>query len=476
MSGLLEVMTKEQVDSIHESSLDILERVGVKFWDDGAIEALTVAGAIADGAVVKFPRDMVTDALRKAPRTILLAGRDRRHDITLGDGPTRFGTLGTAPLMYDMDTGERRYAKKKDLEDFAHLAEGLESVRYFHTSVTPMDMPTETVDLRRWAIALSNTTKHCMGAAVYSTANMPYLIRMLETVSGGEDETRRRPLVTATECPVSPLQHDRRPLCGIMEFARRNLPVIIYSEPKAGATAPASLAGTLVVSNCEVLSGITLMQVINPGAPVIYGSVATLMDMRTGSIAFGSPETGLLAACTTQMARSYGIPNMTPGGRTDSKMPDEQAGYEKMRTALMAALSGASLGNMAGLLESNLVASFEQMVIDDEIIGTIERVSKGIDFDTDALALELIESVKPGGTYISRRHTMDRLRKEHYMPRVSDRRYYATWASEGKRTMVDDARERARRIMKDHVPCPAGHEDEVEAVIAEAQKAAAKRS
>lgn len=474
MSPRLEVLTKEQVEKIHESSLGVLERVGIKFWEKSAIDVLVAAGATVDGMTVRFPRDMVIDALRKAPKTVLLAGRDSKHDMTLGDGQTRFGTLGTAPLMYDIDTGERRYARKKDLEDFAHLAEGLESVRYFHTSVTPTDMPTETVDLQRWATAFSNTTKHCMGAAVYNTDNMPYLLRILETVSGGEKEMRERPLLTATECPVSPLQHDRRPLCGIMEFARHGLPVIIYSEPKAGATAPASLAGTLVVSNCEVLSGVTLMQTVNPGSPVIYGSVATLMDMRTGSIAFGSPETGLLAACTTQMARRYGLPNMTPGGRTDSKMPDEQAGYEKTRTALMAALAGASLGNMAGLLESNLVASFEQMVIDDEIIGTIERVARGLDFDDDALALDLIEGVGPGGTYISKRHTMERLRKEHYMPRASDRSYYSTWASGGKRAMVDTARERARKVMAEHQPLSTGVEREMDEIIAEAQKAHVK--
>jgi trimethylamine--corrinoid protein Co-methyltransferase len=285
---------------------------------------------------------------------------------------------------------------------------------------------------------------------------------------------RRRPLITATECPVSPLQHDRRPLIGIMEFAKHGLPVIIYSEPKAGATAPASLAGTLIVSNCEVLSGLTLMQVINPGAPVIYGSVATLMDMRTGSIAFGSPETALLAACTTQMARSYGLPNMTPGGRTDSKMPDEQAGYEKMRTALTAALAGASLGNMAGLLESNLVASFQQLVIDDEMIGSIERVARGVDFDDDALALSLIEDVGPGGTYISKRHTMDRLRKEHYMPRASDRRYYSGWVKDGRRTMVDWARDRAMKIMAEHLPRPIGCERDLAEVLSQAQKAAVR--
>ena len=305
---------------------------------------------------------------------------------------------------------------------------------------------------------------------------MPYLMRICEEIAGGEKELQKRPIITATECPVPPLQYDKRPLKGIMEFAKKKLPVIIYSEPSAGATSPASLAGTLAVSNAEVLSGITVVQLINPGAPVIYGSVATLMDMKTGGIAFGSPETGLLAACTTQMAHYYGLPNMTPGGRTDSKMPDEQAGYEKARTTLMAALAGSSLGNMAGLLESNLVASYEQMVIDDEIIATTERILRGVDFDADALALELIDRVGPGGTYISQRHTLDRLKKEHYMPRLSDRNYYSAWVRGGSKQIRDEARSRAREILKTHSSEPLNRDVDkaVSAILKEAALHATK--
>jgi trimethylamine--corrinoid protein Co-methyltransferase len=422
----------------------------VKFWEPTAVEVLRKAGAEADpkSGTVRFPRDLVEAALRKAPKEILLAGRDKKFDLHLGEGKSYFGTLGTAPLVFDLATRERRYARKSDLVNFAKIASGLEHVRYFHTSVTPTDLHPDTVDLQRWAIAFRNTEKHCMGGAVYNLENMPYLIKMLEEIASGPKNLSHRPIITATECPVPPLQHDRRPLKGIMEFAKRLIPVIIYSEPKAGATSPASLAGTLVLSNAEVLSGITLMQAIRPGAPAIYGSVATLMDMRTGGIAFGSPETGILAACTTQMARHYGIPNMTPGGRTDSKQPDEQAGYEKARTALMAGLAGASLGNMAGLLESNLVASYEQIIIDDEIIGTTERILEGIAFDDEALALDLIHAVGPGGTYISQRHTLDRLKKEHYMPIMSDRNYFSVWSKMGSKQMKDVARERAKQLLK----------------------------
>jgi trimethylamine--corrinoid protein Co-methyltransferase len=453
---MLEILTKEQVTRIHDSSLHILENTGIKFWEPDAVKFLKKAGADTDAktGTVRFPRDLVMKSLRKAPRTITLAGRSPRFDLKIGEGRSHFGTLGTAPLVFDLETRERRYALKSDLENFARIANELDSVRYFHTSVTPTDLHPDTVDLQRWAIAFRNTEKHCMGGAVYNLDNMPYLIRICEEIAGGKKELRRRPIITATECPVPPLQHDRRPLKGIMEFAKKGLPVIIYSEPKAGATSPASLAGTLVVTNAEVLSGVTLVQLINPGAPVIYGSVATLMDMRTGGVAFGSPETGLLAACTTQMARHYGIPNMTPGGRTDSKLPDEQAGYEKARTTLMAALAGASLGNMAGLLESNLVASYEQLVIDDEIIGTTERIMNGVDFDTDAIALDLIEAVGHGGTYLAQRHTLSRLRKEHYMPRMSDRNYYSAWTRAGSKQIGDLARTRAKEILKRSAPEP----------------------
>ena len=477
MSSPLTILTDDQIGRIHESSLKLLEETGVKFWEPDAVEALKGAGAHVDGSsgIVRFPPDLVEAALKKAPQTIKLAGRTQDMDFIVGDGRTHFGTLGTAPLVLDIETRERRYAKESDLVKFGIIADALENIDYFHTSVTPTDMPVEVVDLCRWATAFRNCRKHAMGAAAYDTRNLPYLIRMVEVVSGGAKRMRERPPLTATECPVSPLQHDRRPLKGMLEFAKNGLPVIVYSEPKAGATSPASLAGTLVISNCEVLSAVALMQAVNPGTPVIYGSVATLLDMKTGGIAFGSPETAVMAGCTTQMAHHYGLPNMTPGGRTDSKMPDEQAGYEKMRTALVAALAGASLGNMAGLLESNLVASYEQLLIDDEIIGTICRVARGIEFDDDALALDLIAKIGPGGTYISSRHTMDRFRKEHLLPKLSDRRYYSSWKKDGARSVVESAREKAMSILAANEPEPLEPEvdKELSRIIDEAKRAKA---
>lgn len=475
MLGRLDVLTSEQVNTIHDESLRVLEETGIKFWDPKAAKILDDAGANWNRStnVVKIPPNLVRESLKKCPKRITLAGRDKKHDLVLEPGKTYFGTLGTAPLVLDLETRKRRLAVTEDLEKFARIADALESVRYFHTSVTASDVPPRITDIHRWATAFRNTEKHAMGGVVYTLENMPYLIRILQAVAGGEEELRKRPIITATECPVPPLQHDKRPLCGIMRFAELGLPVIIYSEPKAGATSPASLAGTLVVTNSEVLSGIVLMQLVNSGCPAIYGSVATLMDMRSGGIAFGSPETALLAAATSQIARHYGIPNMTPGGRTDSKVPcDAQTGYEKMRTALMIAMAGGNLGNMAGLIESNLVASYEQLIVDDEIIGTIERLSKGIEFDKDALVVDLIKKVGPGGTYISQRHTLDRLKKEHYMPRISDRTFYSGWQRNGAKQLADVAREKAKKLLDSHEPAPLDKsvDRELKAILKEASR------
>jgi len=480
MADRLKLLSEGQILELHEASLEVLEHTGVKLWEPGAVNLLQKAGADVDAktGIAKIPDHLVKEALKRAPKEIVLAGRDRQHDLRLGAGRSYFGTLGTAPFVIDLETRERRSATSEDLGKLARIADGLESIDYFHTIVTPSDVPTEVCDLHRWAIALANTTKHLMGGAVYDTANLPFLLRILRAVAGGEEELQRRPLITATECPVSPLQHDKRPLWDTMEFARAKLPVIVYSEPKAGATSPASLAGTLVVTNCEVLSGLTIVQLLSPGAPVIYGSVATLMDMRTGGIAFGSPETGLLAACTTQLAHHYSLPNMTPGGRTDAKLPDAQAGYEKARAALMAALAGGDLANMAGLLESNLTASYEQLVIDDEIIGTTQRILRGVELGPEAMALELIKEAGPGGLFLARRHTLERLKKDHYLSRLSDRTFYSGWVRAGRKELRDTARARAKEILEKHhsEPLDRSVDQEVQAVLREAVKARRRRA
>ncbi len=474
LRGRIEVLTKDELYDVHMATLEVLERTGVVIENDEALKILDQSGAPVDykKRLVRVPQYMVKEAVKKAPTRITLASRDGKHDMKLEGSKTYFGTLGCPPNMLDLENGKKRLMTKADLEGLARVADALEHVDYFHIMGAPQDVPAEVCDLHRWDATIRNTSKHIVGGTVYTKENLPYLIKMLCSVAGSEEDLRKQPFVTGVECPVAPLWHGDRQISLTIEFAKHKLPIAIYSEPQAGGTSPVTLAGTLVVTNAEVLSGLVATQFVSPGAPVLYCSVATIMDMRTGNIAFGSPETALLTAATTQMARYYQIPNIGPGGRTDSKIPDEQASYEKSIGALMSALAGVNLSGMAGLLDSNLLASSEQLVIDNEIIGRVKRVAKGFDVTDDTLATDIIDKVGPRGVFLAQRHTRDYLQKEHYMPILGDRRSYDGWTKDGAKDIREVARAKAKEILATHKPEQLENdvEKELVAIVSEAEK------
>jgi len=474
LRGSVKVLTKSELYDVHMATLEILERTGVVIENDEALNILDQSGALVDHKkrLAKIPQHMTKEALKKVPNRITLASRDGRRDMKLEGSRTYFGTLGCPPNIFDLDGGKKRLLTKADLENLARTADALEHIDYFHIMGAPQDVLIGVCDLHRWDASLRNTTKHILGATVYEKRNLPYLIKMLCSVAGSEEDLRKRPFVSGVECPVAPLWHGDRQISMTIEFAKHKLPIAIYSEPQAGGTSPVTLAGTLVVTNAENLSGIVVTQFVNPGAPVLYCSVATTMDMRTGNIAFGSPETGLLTVAHTQMARYYQIPNIGPGGRTNSIVSDEQAAYEKSMGALMSVLAGANLSGMAGLLDANLVASFEQLVIDNEIIGMVNRISKGFDVSDDTLAIDITDKVGPRGVFLAQRHTREYLQREHYMPRLSERRSYDSWLKGGAKDIREVARAKAKEILTTHRPEPLEKSVEMElaTIIKEAEK------
>jgi len=474
LEGRLEILTRNELCDVHTATLQLLEGTGVLVENTEALKTLDESGALVDHEkqLVKIPQHMVKEALKKAPSRMTLVSRDGKRNMKLEDGKTYFGTLGCPINVYDLETGQRRPMTKMDVENLTRLADALEHVDYLHIIGAPQDVPAELCDLHRWEATIRNTSKHIVGGIAYEKRNVAYLIRMFASVAGSEQDLRKQPFITGVECPVSPLWHGDRHLHGAIEFAKHKLPFIYYSEPQSGGTSPVTLAGTLVVTNAEVLSGIVISEFISPGAPVIYGSVATIMDMKTGNIAFGSPENALLTVASTQMARYYQIPNMGPGGRTDSKIPDEQAANEKTTGTLMSALAGANLSNFAGLLCSNLIASFEQLVIDNEIAGRVKRVAKGFDVTDETLATHIINKVGPRGLFLAQRHTSEYLQREHYMPALGDRRSYETWVKDGARDIREMAKGKAKQILETHKPesLEKNVEKELTAIINEASK------
>ena len=442
----LEPLSGSEVRLVHDASMEILERVGVRVVEPRALDLLRSAGAeVGEGARVRIPESLVMECVRRAPRTFTLYGRGSR--LVFEDGRTYFSSQGTALYVVDPLTGERRPSTLADVERFYRLTDALGNVHHATLVVHPTDVPEPAAHAYALLAALRNTTK-TIDAYARGRQEALDCVGMASIVAGGVEELRRRPMLMFFYNPVSPLQHPRELMEGLLVFAEHMQPVIVAPECQAGATAPATLAGLLAQQNAEVLSAIVVAELASPGAPVLYGTVSTVMDMRTGNIALGAVEAGLINAATAQLARFYGLPSRGTGGTTEAKLPDFQAGLEKALTLLMAALSGINfVYDAAGSLDSTLAASYEQLVLDDELCGIVSRALRGIEVDEEHLALEVIEEVGPGGSYLSKLHTVRYVRREHYLPVLLDR---ARWGAGPRSTLVERARARAEQLLREH--------------------------
>jgi trimethylamine--corrinoid protein Co-methyltransferase len=299
---------------------------------------------------------------------------------------------------------------------------------------------------------------------------------MVAVLAGGEDELRHKPCTFTTDNPVAPLQHDRDQTEGALEFARYGLPIDVTSEPQAGATAPVTLAALLAQQTADVISGITIIQLANPGNPVWYGTCGSIMDMRVGRIAIGAVEMGLINVASAQVAHFYNIPCRGTASATDSKRLDFQAGYEKALVLTMAALGGVNKIFYPGTMEGALTVSKESLLLDHEIIGGLYRVAEGVDVNEATLALSVIDRVGPGGHYLGQRHTMQFLQREQFIPSLSDRLTREKWEELGAKEMAEQAHEKVEQILAEHqvLPLDASVEAELERIVREVAEREAK--
>ena len=336
----------------------------------------------------------------------------------------------------------------------AKLVDALDNIHFFVLPVYPNELPKEEVDVNRFYSAMQNTTKHIMGG-VYTIEGIRKVIKIAEKIAGGPDKLRERPFISMITCIMSPLKFDDTYTELMLEVARQGIPLATPPCPMAGATGPVTLAGTLVQQNAEALAGIVLTQQVNPGTPVLYSAVPTTVDIRTMDFLFGSVEMGLLNAAISQVAQFYNLPIYSTSGVTDSKIPDVQAGYEKATTALLCALAGSNyVHDCAGLIERGMTVSFAQYVIDNEINGMVMRAVRGIDVNTESLAVDVINKVGPAGNYIAEQHTLKYMRSEFFLPQVSDRQTYHRWKEQGEKDGWQRANEIAEKILANHKPTP----------------------
>ncbi len=455
-SGKYKPLTEQEVLQIHKASMRVFEETGVEVHDDLALKFLKEAGAEVDMKRKKFyaSEAFVMDKVKKAPSQVTLCGRDPKHDLILGGKNVYLGTGGTALNVLDIETGIKRPTVLQDVRNTAKLVDALDHIHFFVLPVYPSELSQENVDVNRFFAGMSNTSKHVMGG-VYSSEGIKKVVKIGQEIMGSKEALRKRPIFSMITCIMSPLKLDAKYTELMLTAIEAGVPVATPAAPIAGMTSPMTLAGTLVQVNVEALSGIIMTQCVSPGTPVLLSYVPTTADIRTMAFTFSAVENGMMNAAGAQMAHFYDLPMYATAGLSDSKLPDVQAGYEKMSTSMMAALAGCNyIHDAAGLIEAGMSVAYEQYVIDDEINGMIMRAVRGIEVDEDTLAVDVIKEVGPGGDYLTQPHTIQYMRTENYLPQVADRNMHDSWQALGAQDGRTKANGIAKRILADHTPLP----------------------
>ena len=450
--GSFKPLTDESIHRIHQTAMRVIEEVGFEVNSENALELFKEAGAWVDQEkrLVRLPQKRVMELIEMAPPEVRLCGQDEKHDIILGGRRVYTGTGGTALYVYHPDTGQRQLATLNDLKRIARLVDKLDNIHLLMLPTYPSELAIEQVDANRFFAGLDNTTKHIMGG-VYTLNGVKQVIRMAEIVAGSRKKLQQRPLISMIACSISPLKLDREYGNLLIAIAKSGIPLVCPAEPLCGATSPVTLAGNLVIQTVDSLMGVMLAQIINPGTPVIFGSVATNTDLRDLKYLAGSAEMGLLNAAGAQMAQFYQLPFYATGGMTDSKILDAQSGYESALTSLLCALAGANfIHDAAGLMEFALTTCYEKYVIDNEILGMVMRAVEGIKVNEDTLAFDLIKQVGPGGNFVTAKHTRHFMRGEHYQPTLSDRDSREEWEAKGGKATWERAAEKVKAIIANH--------------------------
>ncbi len=441
------LLTLEQVERIHEASLEILEEVGLKVRYEAARELFKKHGCVVEEERVKFPR-AVTEKYRKmVPSTFTFHARDPKFDKTIPQDSPVIVTASSAPDIIDPVTGKERRATSLDIAQIAHLVNELPGYDVFSISTLADDAPKDQFTLSRLYPAL----KYCAKPLRVTTTDMKdthSVMQMAYTVAGSESAYKEHPFLTHHYCPVvSPLTMDNLSTENVMYFAKEGLPVYPTIVPNAGLTSPMSMAGTLAQGNAEFLSALVLMEMVKEGTPTIYATLGTVADMRSGAYASGGIECGMLHMAFAQMAHFYNVPCGGYIGLTNAKINDAQAGYETGMSAIGGLLSGMDMFNIGGLIDALKTFDFAKAVIDDEVALNMKRMKRGINFSEDELALPLIKEVGPGGSFITAKHTVKRMKTEAVMTKLADRDTRTGWERKGALDIHARAMNKAKDVM-----------------------------
>jgi len=468
----INILSDKDLDLIHQAVVTILEEAGVKFPLNRALEIFAEAGASVDfnNQIVKIPPDLLMDTIAKAPRSFTKASRGESDlDLFLDGTKTYIGTDGTGLTTVDLNTRKRRSSTKDDVSMMALICDYLDSVSFFWPVVSARDVPTQVISLHEIEASVKNTEKHIEIITCSNPNVARYAIEMARVIAGGSEAMKARPIISLSNAVISPLTHDEKSLQVLLAFSEAGIPVSSGNMPTLGSTAPASIAATLALGAAEILSGVCLVQLAYPGAPVLYSYLPEMLNPITGGCSASAIQKPLMYAAGVQIGHYYNLPVRSYYGGTDAHTPGcWQAGKDNAIDALSICLAGPEMLPAMGLLEAYTLFYPEKILLDDEIFQTVKRMTQGIKIDYESLCTDEILSVGPGGHFLDRDYTVKNIRKLWHAG-ISHQ-----WSS-GKNDFLDPhdaAKEKVQWILKNHHPKPLdkGVAKELKKIIVSAEK------
>lgn len=466
-----DVLTPAQIKKLQESTLHLLQEVGVYFPSPRALEIFADHGAMVDHQtqIVRIPPDLVKKALSTAPRSFVLGGREERFDLTLDGRSSYLCTDGCGVHVVDLETGQQRSSCKADIAMMARVSDALPLIGFFWPMVSAQDHG-RTAPLHECHAGLTNTLKHVRGGTTTYAQLAPYIVEMATVVAGSEEVRRKRPPICANICTIAPLSQDQDGIECALAYAEAGIPTSFMAMTTMGSTAPATHLGALVTGDAEVVSAMVLMQLAYPGAPVFHSVLVSLMHPRTGG--YISHTSAPMGSITTQLAHAWGVPALNGGSVSgDAAVIGWQSGATAGFGSAMIPLAGSEISGYLGLLGGSMILRPEQLLLDHEVCQDAFEQLGTFDFNEEELVLDLIKTVGPRSHYLKQKHTRRHIR-DFQLSRITGQR-----DGEGNpRDPRDVALEEVKRINETHHPQPLPGEvlAELDRILEAAEREAAK--
>ncbi|MGB0506881.1 MAG: trimethylamine methyltransferase family protein [Pikeienuella sp.] len=454
--GQFAPLSPDELETCHEAVLALLETLGLSQATPSMIQLVCEAGgSLTDDGRLLFPRALVLRSIAEARRDVVLYGRGDADDLDLSGSRLHMSSGGGAPGVFDIDTGEYREGTMQDLFDAARLCDAMENIHHFSRSIIVRDAETpRALDINTAYACLAGTRKH-VSISVSEPEHVADIAAICHEIAGGEAAFRACPFLTIMVCHVVPPMRFASEACDTMEVAvRAGFPVQIISAGQAGATSPATIAGSLVQAVAETLAGLVFVRLVDPEVRAIFAPKPLVADLRTGAMCGGGGEQAILMAGAAQMGRYYDLPTSSIAGITDAKTVDAQFGSEKTLAVTMAAHAGSNLITQAcGMQASLLGVSLEAYVADNDMLGNILRTIRGVEASPENIAAEVIADVCRGeGHYLGHSQTLERMKADYYYPDLGDRRTPREWWEDGATSLQDRAKAKAKELLATHFP------------------------